>query len=316
MSRMSATRRTKEDLRSTAGVPRGMTQGLLNETIANLEQAAKRVCRNTEVIPLDDFLSLIYSAEAKAQWYKTFELAGPDFLTSGISGLRVIEGMVRPTKSDKAFRLYFNIDQNDLAGSSPMFIELWNTKDWRPLLFTTLDWIDSAENSEENCKLPNGLWAQYVPRHAKPLHTIYGRNIVRAAREFMLFEVALEKVRYLFERADCTREVKHFFPELVKWIPVNHDERDHLKRTRTNKFSSRFKIALQEEDVFLGALGGDKWDIYKKHIISLMARADLIRSLYNGPTVVGGDDRLKFREALRAGSKDIHDVKIRVSFSP
>jgi len=266
-----------------------------------LQNRRSLVCRAEEEVPMLDFLDLIYEPEAKTHWLANHYYFGSRWVTGHPANLaNTLVATVRPRAASKNYTLRIFTGGN--SGSTqwcPYTPEIGGDRLCRSLEFTPLDMLSGS-----------GL-----PERIRPLHEKYGRHIVRCARENEVFNMAMRSVAYLFENAVCTRMIAHFFPEIIPYVP--HGKLTYWAKTKTNSFAGKYKEDKYALDNMAVGLG-QNWEIYKKFIMSLVARALIVEAIdrERGTDPVDGWAERGWYETPENGGKPIEDWRVRLVFSP
>jgi hypothetical protein len=298
---------------------RGLRLAQYNLLLEKLRNDAQVVCSFKEEIPFLDYLDLVYTPESKAIWLRMAKELGRDW-ANGSTGFDQVSHYVRASAS-KTFKgrgLYINLYNGGTnARLRPQLPQL--ASGWRHAYFMPVQDMPKLDNP-----MYNALPGEVMDHYAK-----YGRHIVRCCREWELFVMAYAKVKVLFDKAVCTREVAHYFPEIIGLIPNFSGELDYLAKTRKNKFSSRFNPKNPDGKYVnrSGGVGGrveemtealgPSWEAYKKHIVSLCSRAVMKRGLphVSVPSPSYDEENLWY-EPVSKGGKDPSEWVVRIGFTP
>jgi hypothetical protein len=257
------------------------------------------VCATHEDIPFLDYLDLVYTPEAKSHYLASHHYYGANFVLA--ENARINNGL-------NAFVVpHADLDKQALTlrlggdGSNNYY------KPHLPVIGDDL--------SSDLCFMPlEDLAKTNLSPDVKRLHEIYGRHVVRCAREAEVFLMAMVRLQALFENASCVRVIAHMFPEIIQHIPDDREQYDYFRKTKENKWASKFKINPGEERR-LSELLGDNWPAYKRVIMSIITRAMLVESINKDrldpkPAV----DRWGERGWYDHGGRPMSEWKIRVSF--
>ncbi len=248
---------TETDLNrnSSAGMARGLTVGQHDDLLERVTSAASNVCKASETIPLLDFLDMVYTPEEKKLWLEAARVWGTRYLHDNGRYMNNIDGRVQASSTSDARVISYGLDHGKRWAATR--IAILPTKTANKVLFTTL------ENT---------------PETQRELHAPYARHMVRCAREWEVFLMGYDKLKWLLKNAPCTRVIKLYFPEIIEYIPMSSNERDYLRKTRANKFSGKLVIDPAERQRIENELGPN-WDKIKNHIHSLLMRDKLLRSV-------------------------------------
>lgn len=297
---------------------RGLRSSQYQELCTKLKTDAQLVCSTQESMPVLDYLDLIYTPEAKALWLRMAKELGDKWVLSPDSkDFPLVEAYVRASAHKNMNGLGTHRSVDDGCSSRALrysFPKL--ASGWRHAYFTVLDDYAKLDNPMYNA-LPDDIMAHYAK---------YGRHMVRCCREWELFKLAYEKVKLLFDKAVCTREVQYYFSEVIGLIPHGLHEMDYLAKTRKNKFSAKFKpgnptgtgpIPNREQDMWEMLGGEGTWAVYKKHIVGLCSRAQLKRSVRDTPEPSPGMGVVRaWHDPEQPTYKSPEEWMIRINFTP
>ncbi len=300
---------------STENKLRGLRLAQYDLLFEKLQNDAQVVCSFKEEIPFLDYLDLVYTPESKAIWLRMAKELGGRWV-AGATGFDQVSHYVRASAS-KTFKgrgLRIGLFNGGSTGRfAPQFPQL--ASGWRHAYFMPAQDMPKLDNP-----MYNALPGEVMDHYAK-----YGRHIVRCCREWELFVMAYAKVEVLFDKAVCTREVAYYFPEIIGLIPSFSGELDYLAKTRKNKFSSRFNPkdpdgkrvrSTGRVEEMTEALG-PSWEAYKKHIVSLCARAAMKRGLphVSVPSPTYAEEQ-SWYEPVSKGGKDPSEWVVQIRFTP
>jgi len=96
---------------------------------------------------------------------------------------------------------------------------------------------------------------------------------VRCHREFLAVNMAWTATHHLLTHANCAREIKQQFPELIDWMPDSSSSTEYFRKTKHNKFSSKFKPEKSSLEL------SPKWEQYKEIIKSMVIRGKLMETI-------------------------------------
>jgi hypothetical protein len=222
--------------------------------------SAKTVCQAVEYVPMMDFLDMVYTPENKELWLRNYEALGLNWVTRckpQLLQVRLdVQGSpgdeLRPVHYSRAFQ--YGRDHADKAINIPMF----NTTNTPTIFAPIKNYSDETYRAD--------------------LFSKYGRHIVRCAREYYAGQLARTALGELCQRAECARELKYYFPELIEWMDEDKDSTEYFRKTKRDKFASKYRPTGASRFTADG-----KWEQYKQIIISLVTRAKLINNIERTP---------------------------------